>query len=88
MPVDILASVAEIQLAVVRTRPIRAGKIACNFTDARSEAGLIRQAMGCGYDVVGQSNGGEEVLRQGQPGRGRRRTSNWAGTSNSRLNKA
>ncbi|MFZ3238350.1 MAG: polysaccharide pyruvyl transferase family protein [Stellaceae bacterium] len=47
-----------------------AGKIACNFTDARSEAGLIRQAMGCGYDVVGQSNGGEEVLRQGQPGMG------------------
>jgi len=42
----------------------RADKIACNFTDARSEANLIRQAMVCGYDVIGQGNGGEEELKQ------------------------
>lgn len=45
-----------------------AGNIACNFTDARSEADLIRQAMACGYDVIGQGNGGEEELRQREPG--------------------
>jgi Polysaccharide pyruvyl transferase len=46
----------------------RAGNIACNFTDARSEAQLIRQAMACGYDVIGQGNGGEAELRQREPG--------------------
>jgi hypothetical protein len=39
-------------------------KIACNFTDARSEANLINQAMVCGYDFIGQGNGGEEDLKQ------------------------
>ena len=42
----------------------RPGKIACNFTDASSEAALMRQAMHCRYDVIGQGNGDEEDLRQ------------------------
>jgi hypothetical protein len=41
-----------------------AGEIACNFTDASLEANLIRQAMAGGHDVIGQSNGDEEDLRQ------------------------
>jgi hypothetical protein len=40
------------------------GEIACNFTDASLEANLIRQAMAGGHDVIGQSNGDEEDLRQ------------------------
>jgi hypothetical protein len=39
------------------------GNIAFNFSDARSEANLINQAINSKYDVIGQGNVAEEELR-------------------------